>query len=59
VARPFTAVLIAACSQTMNTGKTPSQRVYRDVSDDHYQRYQDDARSMKALAAAAYRFSIS
>jgi len=30
-----------------------------DVSDDHYHRYRDDVRSMKALAAAAYRFSIS
>jgi beta-glucosidase len=26
-----------------------------DVSDDHYHRYRDDVRSMKALAAAAYR----
>ena len=30
-----------------------------DVADDHYHRYRDDVRSMKALAAAAYRFSIS
>jgi beta-glucosidase len=30
-----------------------------DVADDHYHRYQDDVRSMKALAATAYRFSIS
>src|SRR5262252_4334136 len=30
-----------------------------DVADDHYHRYQDDVRSMKALGATAYRFSIS
>ena len=30
-----------------------------DVADDHYHRYRDDVQSMKALAAAAYRFSIS
>src|SRR5260370_31831322 len=30
-----------------------------DVADDHYHRYRDDVRSMKALAVAAYRFSIS
>ena len=30
-----------------------------DVADDHYHRYRDDVRSMKALGAAAYRFSIS
>ena len=30
-----------------------------DVANDHYHRYRDDVRSMKALAAAAYRFSIS
>jgi beta-glucosidase len=30
-----------------------------DLADDHYHRYRDDVRSMKALAAAAYRFSIS
>jgi hypothetical protein len=30
-----------------------------DLADDHYHRYQDDVRSMKGLAAAAYRFSIS
>ena len=30
-----------------------------DVADDHYHRYRDDVRSMKGLAATAYRFSIS
>jgi beta-glucosidase len=30
-----------------------------DVADDHYHRYRDDVQSMKALAATAYRFSIS
>ena len=30
-----------------------------DVADDHYHRYREDVRSMKGLAAAAYRFSIS
>ena len=30
-----------------------------DVADDHYHRYRDDVRSMKALAATGYRFSIS
>src|SRR5207247_913712 len=30
-----------------------------DVADDHYHRYREDVRSMKALAAAAYRFSVS
>jgi hypothetical protein len=30
-----------------------------DVADDHYHRYQDDVRSMKALGVTAYRFSIS
>jgi beta-glucosidase len=30
-----------------------------DVADDHYHRYRDDVRSMKALTAGAYRFSIS
>ena len=30
-----------------------------DVADDHYHRYRDDVWSMKAFAAAAYRFSIS
>ena len=30
-----------------------------DVADDHYHQYQDDVRSMKALGATAYRFSIS
>jgi beta-glucosidase len=30
-----------------------------DVADDHYRRYRDDVQSMKALAAGAYRFSIS
>jgi beta-glucosidase len=30
-----------------------------DVADDHYHRYRDDMQSMKALAATAYRFSIS
>jgi beta-glucosidase len=30
-----------------------------DIADDHYHRYRDDVQSMKALAATAYRFSIS
>jgi beta-glucosidase len=30
-----------------------------DVATDHYHRYRGDVRSMKALAASAYRFSIS
>ena len=30
-----------------------------DVADDHYRRYREDVQSMKALAASAYRFSIS
>jgi len=30
-----------------------------DVADDHYRRYRADVQSMKALAARAYRFSIS
>jgi beta-glucosidase len=30
-----------------------------DIADDHYHRYRDDVQSMKALAAGAYRFSIS
>jgi beta-glucosidase len=30
-----------------------------DVANDHYHRYRDDVRSMKALAVGAYRFSIS
>src|SRR5262249_32368694 len=30
-----------------------------DAADDHYHRYRDDVQSMKALAATAYRFSIS
>ena len=30
-----------------------------DIADDHYHRYRDDVQSIKALAATAYRFSIS
>jgi beta-glucosidase len=30
-----------------------------DVADDHYRRYREDVRSMKAFGAAAYRFSVS
>ena len=30
-----------------------------DIADDHYRRYRADVQSMKALAARAYRFSIS
>src|SRR5262249_30564143 len=30
-----------------------------DIANDHYHRYRDDVRSMRALGATAYRFSIS
>ena len=30
-----------------------------DIADDHYHRYREDVQSIKALAATAYRFSIS